>query len=79
MPEKEPELTQQLAASESWGQGGDFVFDPITGTRKPVSIPTAETVASNAENMPIDKAAVGDSETVVPNKTLGTGTSTKKG
>jgi hypothetical protein len=79
MPEQETELTQQLANSESWGQGGDFVFDPVAGTRKPVSIPPQEAIVSNVENAPTDKAAAGTSETVIPNKSLGATATSKKG
>ena len=79
MPEQETELTQQLANSETWGQGGDFIFDPVTGTRTPVSIPPRESVDSNVENAPTDKAAAGTSETVMPNKSLGATATSKKG
>jgi hypothetical protein len=79
MPEQETELTQQLATSESWGQGGEFVFDPVAGTRKPALITTPESIDSNVENAPTDKAATGNSETVTSNKSLGATAMIKKG
>ncbi|WP_310609235.1 hypothetical protein [Limnohabitans sp.] len=79
MPEKQTELTQHLASSETWGQGGDFVFDPSTRTRKPAPIPPRESVDSNVDKAPTDKAAAGTSETATPNKSLGATATSKKG
>lgn len=76
--DKPEELVQQMAATPSWGVGGDFVFDPITGKRSLAEMTTAEAIDSNVKNKATDKPAAGNSETVAGGETPSIVKQTKK-